>query len=140
MRGLVIRWIATTFAVLLADFLLDGIAVSGFVSALFAAAMLGILNAVFRPVLLILTLPINLLSLGLFTFVINALMLKMASGLIPGFHVEGFWTAVFGALLIGLVSFFLTASVGERGTIEPMERRRENDVIDLERGDDGKWH
>lgn len=152
MRGLTIRWLATTFSVLLADYLIDGIYVSGFLAALFAAGMLGFLNAFFRPILLILTLPINLLSLGLFTFVINAMMLKMASGLIPGFHVQGFWAAVFGALLISVVSFFLTSLVSEKGRIEVIRQketrnhrsgwgtdRTNRDVIDLEKNDDDQW-
>lgn len=130
MRGIAIRWLATTFSVLLAAYLLDGIEIRGFMSALFAAAMLGFLNAFFRPILFILTLPINLMSLGLFTFVINAMMLKMASAIIPGFEVHGFWTSVFGALLISVASFALTSAVSERGTI---------DVIDLKHRGNGRW-
>ena len=105
MRGLMIRWITVTCAIGVASYLLDGIQVSGFLAAFLAAAMLGFLNAFFRPILLILTLPINILSLGFFTFVINAAMLKMASSLIPGFNVHGFWTAIFGSLIISIVSF-----------------------------------
>ena len=82
MRGIALRWLTLTGAILLASYLLDGIHVSGFMSAVGAAAILGILNAFFRPIALILTLPINILTLGLFTFVINAVMLKMASGVI----------------------------------------------------------
>ena len=97
MRGIGFRWLTLTGAILLASYMLNGIHVSGFFSALGAAAILGILNAFFRPIALILTLPINVLTLGLFTFVINAVMLKMASGVIGGFEVQGFWPAVFGA-------------------------------------------
>ena len=117
MKGIILRWLILTFAILVTSYLLGGIQVSGFFSALFAAAMLGILNAFFRPVLFILTLPINVLTLGLFTFVINALLLKMASGVISGFVVQGFWTAVFGSLLISLVSFILNTFVGGHGTV-----------------------
>ena len=117
MQGIVLRWAILTIAIVVTSYLLDGIHVTGFFSAFLAAAMLGILNAFFRPVLLILTLPINVLSLGLFTFVINALMLKMASGVISGFVVEGFWSAIFGSLLISLVSFILNTFVGGRGTV-----------------------
>ena len=85
MKGILIRWLILTVAILSAAYLLDGMEVQGFTSAFFAAAVLGILNAVLRPVLIILTLPLNILSLGLFTFVINAFLLKMASGVIPGF-------------------------------------------------------
>jgi len=121
MRGLMVRWITVTCAIAVAAYLLDGIRVSGFLSAFLAAAMLGFLNAFFRPLLLILTLPINILSLGFFTFVINAAMLKMASSLIPGFYVHGFWTAVFGALIISIVSFSVTMLISEKGDIHTIE-------------------
>lgn len=130
MKGLVIRWLVLTAAIMVASYLLEGIEVKGFFPALGAAAMLGILNAFFRPVLLILTLPINILSLGLFTFIINALMLKMASGVIPGFDVRGFWTALFGALIITLISWLLNAFISERGRVE---------FIDLKKRDGDRW-
>jgi putative membrane protein len=130
MRGLALRWLTLTFAIVLASYLLDGVRISGFFSALGAAAMLGILNAFFRPIALILTLPINIITFGLFTFVINAVMLKMASGVISGFDVHGFWTAVFGALIIGLVSFALNTLVGESGRV---------DIIDLKHRGGNRW-
>ncbi len=114
MKRLLIRWIVSTIAILFAAYLFEGIRISGFFAAFFAAAALGILNALFRPILLILTLPINILSLGLFTFVINALMLMMASGLISGFHVAGFWSALGGSLLISIVSWLLNSFVYEK--------------------------
>jgi len=112
------------------SYLLDGIYVRNFLSAFFAAAILGILNAFFRPILFILTLPINVLSLGLFTFVINAIMLMMVSGVISGFKVYGFWPAVFGSLLISLVSWVLTSFINERGTVH---------YIDLKKADRNRW-
>ena len=130
MRGLLIRWLIVTGSIYLAAYLLDGIRISGFLAAFFAAAMLGILNAVFRPIALILTLPINILSLGFFTFVINAAMLKMASALIPGFDVHGFWTAVFGALLISIVSFAMNTLISEKGQV---------DYIELHHRGDNRW-
>jgi putative membrane protein len=117
MQGIFLRWLILTIAIVVTSYLLDGIQVAGFFSAFFAAAILGVLNAFFRPVIFILTLPINVLTLGLFTFVINAMLLKMASGVISGFVVEGFWAAVFGSLLISLVSFILNTFIGGRGTI-----------------------
>ena len=131
MRGIALRWLTLTGAILFASYLLDGIHVSGFMSALGAAAILGILNAFFRPIALILTLPINILTLGLFTFVINAVMLKMASGVIDGFDVQGFWPAVFGALIISLVSWVLNIFISERGTV---------DIIDLHHRGGNRWH
>ncbi|UCD88928.1 MAG: phage holin family protein [Desulfobacterales bacterium] len=130
MNGIVIRWLVLTFSIIASAYLLDGIQVSGFISAFFAAAILGILNAFFRPILFILTLPINILSLGFFTFVINAAMLLMVSGVIPGFEVKGFWTAVFGSLFISLVSWALNSFINERGTIQ---------YIDLRKGEDNRW-
>jgi putative membrane protein len=102
---------------------MDGVQVSGFFSAFFAAAILGILNAFFRPVLLIITLPINVLTLGLFTFVINAILLMMVSGVIPGFHISGFWSAVFGSFFISVISWFITSFINERGTVEYIDLR-----------------
>lgn len=72
-----------------------------------AAVLLALVNTYLRPLIIILTLPVNVLTLGLFTLVINAGMLKLVSWLIPGFHLEGFWTAVGGALVISLISFLL---------------------------------
>ncbi len=118
MKGIFLRWLILTFSIIATSYLIDGIQVSGFVSAFFAAAILGILNAFFRPILFILTLPVNILSLGLFTFVINALMLMMVSGVISGFEVYGFWSAVFGSLFISLVSWLLTSFINERGTVQ----------------------
>jgi putative membrane protein len=132
MMGFLIRWLILTVAIIVASYLLEGIHISGFFSAFFAAAALGILNALFRPILILLTLPINILTLGLFTFIINALMLKMASGVIPGFEVHGFWTAVFGSLIISVVSSLLNSFISDRGRIERV------DYIDLKRKGD-RW-
>ena len=147
MPGILIRWLTTTAAIVATPYLLDGIRVSGFLPAVFAAAMLGILNAFFRPIALLLTLPINILSLGLFTFIINALMLKMASGIIPGFDVYGFWTAIFGSLLISVISWLLNSFISEQGTltsINPKQGpdapvREQDDTIDLEHKGDNRW-
>ena len=130
MRGIALRWLTLTLAIVLASYLLSGIQVSGFWAAVGAAAMLGILNAFFRPIALILTLPINILTFGLFTFIINAVMLKMVSGVISGFQVEGFWTAIFGALVISLVSFALNSLISEKGRV---------DVIDLKHKGGNHW-
>lgn len=130
MRGIALRWLTLTGAIILASYMLDGIHVGGVMSAFGAAAMLGILNAFFRPIALILTLPINVLTLGLFTFVINAVMLKMASGVIGGFDVNGFWPALFGALIISVVSWLLNLFIDEKGQV---------DVIDLKRKGGNRW-
>jgi len=130
MRGLLLRWLILTLAIMSAAYLFSGIHVNGFGSALFAALVLGILNAFFRPILLILTLPINVLSLGLFTFVINAVLLLMTSGIIGGLVVDGFGSALFGSLIISLVSLLLSSFVNDRGRVESLDielQRRRGD-------------
>ena len=118
MKGVLLRWFVLTIAVLTACWLLDGIRVNGIFPALLAAALLGILNAVFRPILILLTLPVNILTLGLFTFVINAVMLMIVSAIIPGFDIRGFWTAVLGALIISAASGLLNLFIGGKGSVE----------------------
>jgi putative membrane protein len=130
MKGLLLRWFVLTVAVMAAAHLIEGIRVSGLASAFFAAAILGVLNAFFRPILIVLTLPINLLTLGLFTFVINALLLMSVSGLVPGFEVTGFWSALAGSLVISLVSWLLSILVNDKGRLE---------VIDLKKQRDDRW-
>lgn len=110
-RGILIRWLVNAGSLLLISYAIDGIAVDGVGPALIAAAVLGIINAVIRPILLILTLPINLLTLGLFTFIINGALLALTAKVVRGFSVSGFWSAVLGALLLsiisGILSFFI---------------------------------
>ena len=130
MRGLLVRWLVLTASIAAASYLISGIYVSGFFSAFFAAALLGILNTFLRPILIILTLPINVLTFGLFTFVINALLLKMASGVIPGFHVYGFWSAIFGSLVISIVNWLLNSYINDQGRIQ---------YIDLRRREGNRW-
>jgi len=131
--GLVLRWLVLTAAILAASYLIEGIRVAGLFSAFFAAAILGILNAFLRPILILLTLPVNVLTFGLFTFVINALLLLMVSGVIAGFEVRGFWTALLGSLVISIVSWLLNVFIGARGRVERI------DTIDLRKGRGGRW-
>lgn len=133
MKGILLRWLMLTLAIMVAGYLIRGITVTGFSSALFAAAVLGILNAFFRPILIILTLPINILTLGLFTFVINAFLVMMASGVIGGFEVQGFWPALLGSLIISLISWALNSFINGQGRVGY------SGYIDLKRGGDGKW-
>lgn len=130
MNHLLVRWLILSASIMVASYLIPGIQVDSFFSAFFAAGILGLLNAFFRPFLLILTLPINVLTFGLLTFVINALMLKMASGVIAGFHVYGFWSAVFGSLVISIANWLLASLISDPGS---------PGVIDLERRQDGRW-
>lgn len=129
MNGILIRWLILTASILAAAYLVPGIQAGSFFSALAAAAVLGILNALLRPVLIILTLPITVLSMGLFLFVINALLLMMASGVVGSFHVFGFGSALLGSLVISLVGWLLNSFISDRGRVEYIELRH--------RG--GKW-
>jgi len=127
MQGLFIRWLILTVAILICAYLIEGIHVSGFFSALVAAAFLGILNALFRPLLLIITLPINILTLGLFTFIINAVLLLMVSGVVTGLEIRSFLSALGGALIIALVSWILLAFVSDQGRVEYIELKKRHD-------------
>ncbi len=124
MQGLFIRWLILTVAVVICAYLIEGIHVSGFFSALVAAAFLGILNALLRPLLLIVTLPINILTLGLFTFVINAILLLMVSGVVTGLEIRSFWSALGGALIIAIISWVLMSFVSDRGRVEYIELKK----------------
>ncbi len=136
MKFLAVKWLILTAAITIAAYLLNGIQVDGFSSALLTAAILGILNTFFKPILVLLTLPINILTLGLFTFVINALMLKMASGVISGFRVESFWAAILGSIIISVVNGILSGLIkgkGENG------RGGRSTYIDLNHKGDDHW-
>ncbi len=123
MRGFLIRSLLTMVAVLATAHIIPGISVDGWLSALGAAIVLGILNAILRPLLLLLSLPFIIITFGLFVFVINALLLGLASWLVPGFHVAGFWSAVFGSLVISIISGILNFLVGGSGRVEVVTRR-----------------
>lgn len=102
---LLLRWILNALALLLVTRVVPGVAIDDFYSALVVALVLGIVNALVRPVLVFLTLPINLLTLGLFTLVINALLFWFVSTLVKGFEVAGFAAAFWGALVLWAVSW-----------------------------------
>jgi putative membrane protein len=108
MRHFVFRWFITAFAVFVAAPIV-GIEYSSVGCLLGASLLLGIINAFVRPILLLLSFPLILITLGLFIFIINALMLKFVSEIVPCFKVHGFWSAVFGAIIISFVSWLLSA-------------------------------
>jgi putative membrane protein len=108
MRHIVFRWLITAFAVFVAAPIV-GMEYSSIGCLLGAALLLGIINAFVRPILLLLSFPLILITLGLFIFIINALMLKFVSEIVPCFKVHGFWSAVFGAIIISFVSWLLSA-------------------------------
>jgi len=130
MAGIIVRWIISALSVMFISYLFDGIQVGGVGWAFITALFLGIFNALIRPVLLVLTLPINVLTLGLFTLVINGLMLWLTGKLLAGFSVQGFWAAIGGALILSIISMAASGLIGGRGRVE---------VIEMRRGHDGDW-
>ena len=124
MQGLVIRWLVSAAALYLTSLIVRGIEIQGVVPLLFAAVTIGILNAVVRPFVLLLTLPLNLLTLGLFTLVVNGMMLWMASKVVVGFVVHGFWSAIGGWLLMSFFTFLINLLIGETGQIEIVRIRQ----------------
>ena len=106
--ALILVWILNAVALLAVAYLLPGIAVASFGSALIAALVLGLLNMLVKPVLVLLTLPITIVTLGLFLIVLNALLFWFAGSMLRGFQVNGFWWAVAGAILYSLISGLLT--------------------------------
>jgi putative membrane protein len=106
---LLVLWLINAVALMTVAYLLPGIVVSDFLTALVAALVLGLVNAVIRPLLILLTLPATLLSLGLFIFVINGLLFWFVGSFIEGFRVAGFWWGVGGAIVYSIVSWALSA-------------------------------
>jgi putative membrane protein len=104
-------WLINAIALVAVAYLMPSIAVSSFGAALAAALVLGLVNAVVRPVLVLLTLPVTVLTLGLFIFVLNGLLFWMVASWLEGFHVGGFWSAVLGAIAFSVVSWLLSALV-----------------------------
>ena len=125
---------------MIVSYLFDGIRFDGFGWVVAAAAILGVLNAMLRPVLILLTLPLTVLSLGFFALVINALMLKMTGWLLSGFEVQGFWTALGAAVVLSLISLGVNHLIGGgRITVHRSRKKDDDDVIQLDRGSDGTW-
>ncbi|MEI6477571.1 MAG: phage holin family protein [bacterium] len=115
---LLLSWLINALALILVSNFVPGFEVNGIFAALVAAFILGLVNAVIRPILILLTLPINLLTLGLFTLVINALMLELVASIVKGFTIETFWAALWGAIVLALISwatnYFLKSSNSEQ--------------------------
>lgn len=111
MRNLLLVWLINALALLVLPYVVPSVQVDGFVTALVAALVLGFVNTLLRPVLVLLTLPVTLVSLGLFIFVINGLLFWMVANLLDGFHVAGFGSAVLGAIVYAVISWAASALV-----------------------------
>jgi len=123
MRGLLIRWIITALALWLTATIVPSlVTIKNAGAAILAALVLGLVNAIVRPILLLLTLPFTIVTLGLFIFILNAAMFGLAALIAgPGFQVHGFWGALVGSLLVSLISLVLNMIVGETGKAKKLD-------------------
>src|SRR5262249_61069805 len=123
MRGLLIRWIITALALWLTATIVPGlVTIKSAGAAIIAALVLGLVNAIVRPILLLLTLPFTIVTLGLFIFILNAAMFGLAALIAgKGFEVHGFWGALVGSLLVSLISLVLNMMVGETGKAKKLD-------------------
>src|ERR1035437_921783 len=103
----IIHWVGSGIAILITAYLLPGVHVSGIFAALVLAVVLGAINAILRPILVILPLPLSIVTLGLFVLVINALLVMLASYIVPGFTVAGFWSAFLFGIVLAIVNWIL---------------------------------
>ncbi|MCU0763179.1 MAG: phage holin family protein [Hydrogenophaga sp.] len=108
---LIVKWLLAACALLLVAYIYPGVQLQGFGAALIAAAVIGLFNVLLRPVLVVLTLPVTIVTLGLFLFVINALLFWAASGVLQGFTVDGFWAALLGSLIYSVLMLVVDAAV-----------------------------
>jgi putative membrane protein len=115
--GFLIRIVVNALAIWLATEIVPGIEARSATTVLAAALVLGVINAIVRPILLVLTLPLTLVTLGLFLFVLNALCLWLTSAIVPGLDVRGFWPAFWGALLVSALSWTVNGFVSDRGRV-----------------------
>jgi putative membrane protein len=106
---LILRWLISALALLALPYVMSGIEVKSFYIALIVAVVLGLINAVVRPILILITLPVTVLTLGLFILVINALLFWFVASFVDGFQVSGFWAAFFGAILYSLITWAANA-------------------------------
>lgn len=126
MAGFLIRWLIVALSLWLAATIVPGISIDGKGTLLLAALLLGVVNAIVRPVVVLLTFPITLLTLGLFLLVINAAMLGLVARLLDDFAIAGFWSALFGSLVISLTGWVVSSFVGPRGRYEVLVVRRDD--------------
>jgi putative membrane protein len=118
MNGFLVRMLITAIALWLAAVIVPGMALSGIGTVLGAALVLGIVNAFVRPLVILLTLPLTIVTLGLFLLVVNAMMLGLVSVVFQGFTLGGFWSAIFGAIFVSIFSWLGSAFIGSSGRYE----------------------
>lgn len=119
-----LRWLLNTFILMLVAYIVPGVSFSGFWSALITSAIFGLINAIIRPLMIILTLPINILTLGLFTLIVNALMFWLTASIVKGFYVANFSAAFWGALVYWLIITFISYLFEDRPTKVKVKSRK----------------
>lgn len=124
MKGFIARFILNLVLLALVAYMFKGIQVTGVLALFFAGIILGLLNAFLRPLLILVTLPLTILSLGIFVFVINALLLWMTASMVRGFDISSFWTALAAALVYSVLSFLATMFLSDSGRVEVIHMRR----------------
>ena len=124
MPGFWVRFFITACGLMLAAWQLEGIQLGGPLAVFFAVMVLGVVNAIVRPLLLVLTLPITVVTLGLFLLVLNGAMLGLAALLVPGFVIDGFWNALVGAIIVSLTGMAANWFIGPKGRVEILIVRR----------------
>ncbi|NCF75067.1 MAG: phage holin family protein [Xanthomonadaceae bacterium] len=105
--NLLLKWLIMVLSILISAYLIPGVWISGAWAALWLAIFLGLANIILKPILILITLPISILTLGLFTFVINGLLILLGSTIIKGFYVKGFWWAMLFSIVLSIISYFL---------------------------------
>jgi len=124
MRGFLVRLLVSALSLWLASAIVPGMHIEGIGSLVLAALLLGIVNAIFRPFVIFLTLPFTILTLGLFLFVVNAAMLGLVAWLLPGFTIQSFWSALLGSLVVSIVGTVLSWMIGPHGKYELLAVRK----------------
>lgn len=125
MQGIVLRMLIAMLGLFLASSLVPGVSIEGTGTFILAAVLLGIVNGVVRPIAFILTLPLTIVTLGLFLLVLNAAMFGLVAAMLDNFSVSGFWSAVFGALIVGITSTLSSWYIGPEGRYEVFVIRRD---------------
>jgi putative membrane protein len=131
--GFLIRTLISALGLWIASKLVSGLHFDSPGTLLLAALLLGVVNAVVRPLLVILTFPLTLVTLGAFLLVVNAAMLGLVAAMLDGMRIDGFWSAIFAAILVGLTSWMASGWIGPRGRVEVFAVRREMDLTEGER-------
>ncbi len=124
MQGIVVRMAVSMLGLFLANAIVPGVVIRGALTFILAALLLGLVNAVVRPIAFLLTLPVTIITLGLFLFVLNAAMFGLVAALLDDFAVAGFWSAVFGAIIVSITSTIASWYIGPKGKYEIYVVRR----------------